>query len=504
MREWIHVIDSDYRIVLANKAYQDILQKILPNRERYLGQTIFEWAPFLQDKVQDEYRKIFETGEILSRVDENFVEDQRFIVETIKLPVVVQNQVRYVLTIMRDITTEVLMNEQLHNAKKMEALQLVTGGIAHDFNNILMGILTGTDLALMNKNIEPQLAEDLLKIKESARQMSKTVEDLSILSSHRPKRMEPMDISQIITKFLASPELLTRKKSKPLISIEFHVPETPIYLECSENQIYKAIMNLILNAFDAIENSGKIAITLQKSDLVEPYFGYEKIAPGQYCRIGIKDTGKGISPDLMKKIFEPFFTTKNDLSRTGRGLGLFVVWSVIKNHKGYVDVESQVGQGTTFSLFIPIRKDLQLMTTKTPKGLPLGNLEKILVVDDSMDQLVLVTKILSRLNYTPLIAASGEEAIQKYPEMHPDMILLDMLMPNLNGLDTMKKILEINPQQPIIICSGFAHSDQIEEARSLGAKYLQKPYQIQDLAEMLHGLFSVNLRPDPNTNAGDQ
>ena len=215
----------------------------------------------------------------------------------------------------------------------------------------------------------------------------------------------------------------------------------------------------------------------------KPVYGYDHISEGDYVVLSITDTGKGIPISNLKRIFEPFHTNKV-MGRSGSGLGLSVVWGTVKDHQGYIEVQSKEGKGSTFTLYFPVTREE--ITTETPDmsmSEYMGRGESILVVDDVKGQRELATAMLKKLNYKVESAASGEHAVEYLKKHKADLIVLDMILdPDMDGLDTYMAVLKIHPKQKAIIVSGFSESDRVNAAQALGAgAYVKKPYVIEKL-----------------------
>jgi len=242
-------------------------------------------------------------------------------------------------------------------------------------------------------------------------------------------------------------------------------------------------MNLVSNAAEAINGSGEVTIRSENRYLDLPIQGYDTLYEGDYTVLTISDTGSGISADDLGKIFEPFYT-KKVMGRSGTGLGLAVVWGTVKDHNGYIDVQSEERKGTTFTLYFPVTREER---TGDKKALLLeayiGRGESILVVDDIAEQRELALSMLSRLGYQVNAVQGGEEAVAYLHSNSVDVVVLDMIMdPGMDGLDTYRRILEINPTQKAIIVSGFSHTDRVTKAQELGAgAYVRKPYVLENL-----------------------
>jgi CheY-like chemotaxis protein len=245
----------------------------------------------------------------------------------------------------------------------------------------------------------------------------------------------------------------------------------------------KSFINLVSNAAEAMSDGGLITIETRNQYLDKPVSGYDEIREGDYVVLSVSDTGDGISAGDLKRIFEPFYTKKS-MGRSGTGLGLAVVWGTVKDHHGYINVVSEVGKGTTFTLYFPVTRE-EIIPEQLPASAIeyMGKGESILIVDDVKEQRELAVTILRRLNYNSATASSGEEAVEYLRTRAFDLIILDMIMEQgMDGLDTYRKILEIRPHQKAIIVSGFAVTQRVTEAQVLGAgAYVKKPYLSEKL-----------------------
>jgi two-component system, cell cycle sensor histidine kinase and response regulator CckA len=245
----------------------------------------------------------------------------------------------------------------------------------------------------------------------------------------------------------------------------------------------KALFNLASNASEAMPNGGTLTIRTFNQYLERPIRGYDEVKKGDYAVLSVSDSGEGISDADLMRIFEPFYT-KKVMGRSGTGLGLAVVWGTVKDHRGYITVQSEEGKGSTFTLYFPVTREgitKEEVTVAISKYMGKG--ETILVVDDLKGQRDLAEEMLKKLHYRVTTASSGEEALAYLKARQVDLLVLDMIMdPGMDGLDTYKKILEIRPGQKAVIVSGFSESDRVSSAQALGAGvYVKKPYIIEKL-----------------------
>jgi CheY-like chemotaxis protein len=245
----------------------------------------------------------------------------------------------------------------------------------------------------------------------------------------------------------------------------------------------KTLFNLVSNGCESMPKGGILTIRTASQYLEKPIEGYDEVRKGDYVVLSVSDMGGGISEADLKRIFEPFYT-KKVMGRSGTGLGLAVVWGTVKDHDGYINVQSEEGKGSTFTLYFPAtREEITSEHEPVPVSQYMGKGESILIVDDVEEQRNLAADMLKKLNYRISSVASGEEAVM-YLKSHPcDLLILDMIMdPGMDGLDTYKRVLEIFPKQKAIIVSGFSESDRVHAAQALGAgAYVRKPYFIEKL-----------------------
>lgn len=392
------------------------------------------------------------------------------------------------------------LREKLANAQRMESLGVLAGGVAHDLNNILGPLVGYPELIKRRLPENSPVRDQIAKIEESAKRAAEVVQDLLTMGRRGRYEMDHTSINNIISSYLDSPDY-TRQKSR------FPNVETVAYLDSSIPSVYgsdthlsKVIMNLVINALDAMPDGGSLSIKTECRYLDRLLGGYTNIEPGRYCIITVSDTGIGIDEADTKRIFDPFFSKKK-LGKSGSGLGLAVVYAVVKDHNGYVDVISELTKGSDFIIYLPaIESDKTVGTVKPVYDIK-GD-ESILVVDDVAEQRDLAVTLLSSLGYQMSSVTNGREAVEYLKTNTCDVVVLDMIMePDFDGLDTYRKIIEMYPGQKAVIVSGFSLTDRVREAEKLGVtKYVKKPYTMQKLGkairEVLAGSFPVpNAQP---------
>ncbi|MHC4883771.1 MAG: ATP-binding protein [Planctomycetota bacterium] len=400
------------------------------------------------------------------------------------------NRDRRIVSIISDITQrkqaeEDLLStqEQLHQAQKMESIGHLAGGVAHDFNNQLAIIMGYSDIL----SSCPLNQEAITKYGESIRTAARRSADLTrqLLAFARKGNFQavPLDIHKIIGEVV---DMLHHSVDKK-ITIKQHLNAYPSTITGDPSQLQNAILNLGINARDAMPKGGELLFRTTSHEVSgsaeEQSTG---LKPGPHVLIQVSDSGTGIPEDVLESIFEPFFTTK-DIGK-GTGMGLAAVYGTLQSHQGAVTVDTEIGKGTTFNLYLPLLQEGSDETTADVEAvLPKGK-GCILIIDDEEPVAEMAGTMLKALGYGVTIATSGREGISIYERAHDqvDLILLDMVMPDLNGQETCQQLRTINPEVRILISSGhnLTNTDwSFTEADSLG--FIQKPYLIGDLARQL-------------------
>jgi PAS domain S-box-containing protein len=385
--------------------------------------------------------------------------------------------------VIEDITDRIQLEKSLQRAQKMEAIGTLAGGVAHDLNNILSGIVSYPELLLMDLPENNPLRGPLETIQNSGKRAAAIVQDLLTLARRGVSISEIVNLNDITSEYLRSPEFDKLKAFHPLAKIQTHFETSLLNIIGSPVHLLKTIMNLVSNAAEAMPDGGEILISTKNIYIDRPLRGYDEIEEGDYVVLTVSDTGIGIAEDEIGKIFEPFYT-KKVMGRSGTGLGMAVVWGTVKDHNGYINVESTLGKGTTFKLYFPVTRK-QKVEAKLLNKLSdcKGNGESILVVDDIKEQREIASKILSQLGYSVKSVPSGEEATRLLEREKVDLIVLDMVMPpGIDGLETYKRIINLHPEQKAIIASGFSETERVKEAQQLGVGcYVKKPYTIEKI-----------------------
>jgi CheY-like chemotaxis protein len=293
-----------------------------------------------------------------------------------------------------------------------------------------------------------------------------------------------LNLNTVVSEYLKSPEFKKLQTYHPLVKVEACQNPDLKNISASPVHIFKTVMNLISNAAEAMPDGGNIRISTENRYLKKPFEGYTTIAAGSYAVLSISDSGTGIAQEDLERIFEPFFTKKK-MGRSGTGLGMAVVWGTVNDHKGFIDIHTKEGEGTTFTLYFPIthaksKKEKPAISINDLKG----HGESILVVDDVKEQRDVAYEILKKLDYSVMSVASGEKAIEYLKDNSADLLVLDMIMsPGMDGLETFRRVCGIVPDQKAVIVSGFTETEKVRQAQALGAgAYVKKPYSVETIA----------------------
>ncbi len=384
--------------------------------------------------------------------------------------------------IARDITEHKILQQELVQAQKMEAVGNLAAGVAHDLNNVL-GMLVGyPELMKLDMAEDAPHRETLTIIEQSGLKAAAIVQDMLTIARRKVDVSEVFSVNRVVGEYLDSPEFKGLGENNPLIHLEtelspelFNVTGSPLHLS-------KAIMNLVGNAAEAMPAGGRILVKTGNRYFDTPFNAYESIPEGEYVRLSVIDDGVGISEEDLPKIFEPFYTKKR-MGRSGTGLGMSVVWSTVKDHGGYIDIRTREGEGTRFDLHFPATREKAAEKRGRITLEDYVGTERILVVDDVAEQSEIAVKMLGKLGYSVTSVSSGEAAVTYLADRNVDLLVLDMVMPpGMDGLETYRRIIRSHPGQKAIIASGFTESDRVKSLQALGAgAYVRKPYTLEKI-----------------------
>lgn len=386
----------------------------------------------------------------------------------------------------REMTNQIKLEEQLRHSEKMRAIGQLSGGIAHDFNNLLTGIIGCANY--LKKHIGPNatLLEYVENILITGRRAATLTSQLLAFSRHEKPRLSEIDLNILVSEVIN----LLKHTIDPRIRMHKDFKISQAIIEGDESQLHNAILNLAVNARDAMPSGGNLYFTTDFQDFTKENCvnEFSTLKPGKYIVLSIKDTGCGIPPELITHIFEPFFTTKE--KGKGTGLGLAAVYGTVHSHHGCITVQSQVSSHTIFSMYLP-QLNKKIISSEYIENLSVKenqNKRRVLVVDDEILLCTLACESLNDAGYVTIAAYNGIEALNIYKTEHQniDIVLVDMLMPNMNGPQLLEKMYEINPALKAIIVSGFAGNLEFKDfIKNKKLPFLQKPYEEKNLLKVI-------------------
>jgi len=375
----------------------------------------------------------------------------------------------------------------------MESLGTLSGGIAHDFNNILGIIMGYTDMALSQKDKGSDEYDQLNEVLKATSRAKDLVQQILTFSRRSEEKKQLLQVGLIVKE--ASKML--RATLPSTIELKMNVTSSAVVL-ADPTQMHQVLMNLCTNAAHAMqENGGILEVSLTDTLLKPediPYF--PDLQPGPHVKLTVKDSGTGMNSAILDRIFDPFFTTKE--KGVGTGLGLSVVHGIVKSHGGSIEVSSLPGKGTTFHVFFPGMKKAPVTEAAVPTPIPRGR-ERLLVVDDEPALAKAVKRMLERLGYQVDFRTNGIEALEAFRKQSPkkrfDLVITDMTMPHLTGIDLAKELLDFDPNVAIILCTGFSEKADAEKAERIGIQgFLMKPVVLRELAEMVRKVLDEKIK----------
>ncbi len=392
---------------------------------------------------------------------------------------------RYVmLRIATDISLVKEMENKLQHALKMESIGTLAGGIAHDFNNLLMGIQGRTSLIGTVVESTHPVMEHARFIEEHVKSASNLTKQILGFARGGTYLVKVVDLNVLVNK---SCEMFGRTKKELVIQTLFH--ETSLKAKIDESQIEQVLLNLFINAWQAMPGGGELYIETGQILLEQEDADLHGLQPGQYCCIAVTDNGIGMDETTRQQVFDPFFTTKE--KERGTGLGLASAYGIAKNHQGIITVESRPGEGSTFRIFLPFSTEAVELSTRVDLDVVRGK-ETILLVDDELMIREVGQKMLETLGYTVLLAENGENAIDIMRDNNEqiNLVILDLIMPGMDGGETLDKLLELNQDMPVLLSSGYSKTEYAISVMARGCcGFLQKPFRLNDLSVYLRKIL---------------
>lgn len=461
----------------------------LSEPEMIVGKNDFDlpWPQAESEAYRADDRQVMISGQPKRNIVEPLLMDngKRIWIETTKVPLFDgRDKVYGVLGVFDDITDRHKLEEQLRQSQRLEAMGTLAGGIAHDFNNILVPILGYAEMVLSELPPESETARNQSAVIKAAYRARDLVAQILAFARQGEHEQRPLQLQPVIKEVLK----LLRATIPSTIEIHQDLASATGVVSADPTQIHQVIMNLCTNAYHAMEETGgvlRVALnSFEVDNRTEITRGFN-LSPGRYLHLEISDTGCGMDKELCQRIFEPYFTTK--VKGKGTGLGLAMVHGIVKSLNGHISVYSEPGQGSCFHVYLPeeVKENNDSPIAVLKDGLPHGQ-ERIMVVDDEPEIVTLTKKMLERLGYRVTVCDSSEEAwkrLQSEPDAF-DLLLTDMTMPKLTGIELAQRYISIKPDAAVVICTGFSGIVNEEKAKTLGVKeFLMKPVLLQDLAQ---------------------
>lgn len=460
------VIGKNVQIILDKSSQGSSFQKI--------HSAISEGEPFRRFvTVQRKDKSLFLSNMLVSQVKDSLGMEQ-------SLAIFIQ-----------DVSKEKLLEKQLQQAQKLEAIGTLAGGIAHDFNNIISAILGYTELISEENDLSSNLQEHLAEIKGAGLRASSLVTQILSFSRNSEQRKFDVEIEPIIKEL----EKMLWAMLPSTITIETKIGDNLGQLHAQPTQIHQLLMNLCINSFHAMEKSGgtlTISAQMTNSNKQKSESGPTPFSAPRMC-LSVQDTGVGMETEIKEKIFQTFFTTKKPGS--GTGLGLSIVQDIVGSYGGKIEVQSTPGEGTTFDMYLPVVKGKAIDKTQRSSQTFKGNNEHLLWVDDEKALAHLYQMFFTQLGYKVSSFTDSAEALQFFynSEEDIDLVITDQTMPQFTGGELISRILKTHPKLPIILYTGYSSIFTSKDAEYLGvAKYLQKPFSNSEMAKIIHDLLEKN------------
>jgi nitrogen-specific signal transduction histidine kinase/CheY-like chemotaxis protein len=389
-----------------------------------------------------------------------------------------------ILNFLRDVTELRRLEAQVQAAQRMESLGTLAGGIAHDFNNLLMGIQGRTSLMLERRDATDAMCKQLREIEDYVKSASDLTRQLLGIARGGTYEMKPSDLNHIVEK---SVEMFGRTRKEIVIDTSYQ--DDVWTVEADRGQIEQVLLNLLVNAWQAMPQGGSIFIKTENIELSKSAVQPHGVAPGRYVRVSVRDTGIGMDESVRERVFDPFFTTKE--RGRGTGLGLAAAYGIMKNHGGFIAVVSEKDRGSTFSICIPVSNKTVTVEKEPALGVVQGR-GVILLVDDEQVILDVGTELLRELGYDVLVCRSGVEAVDVFNENRErvSLIILDMIMPDMNGGETFDRIRNIEDSAKILLSSGYSLGGEAQDIMEKGCNgFIQKPFNLEILSQKIHDII---------------
>jgi len=381
------------------------------------------------------------------------------------------------------------LSQKLARSERMESLGLLAGGVAHDLNNILGPIVGYPDLILHDLEPNHPVRDDVIELKKSALRATDVISDLLTMSRRGNYKLEPVFLEDIVKDHLTSATFKELDASNPGIEcVPVFNLEARMPIEGSTSHLSQVIMNLVRNSYEAMHGRGVLSIHLEAKSFESDTKGnYESISAGDYVLLRVSDTGEGIPKEHLDKIFEPFFSSKT-MGASGSGLGLSVVYGIVKDLRGTIDISTKIGEGTEFRLYFPMKPDMKVVAPEPVQTNAFHFSNSILVVEDVEEQQKLAVRILRSFGMDVVTVGSGHGALEHMKNRPFDIVMIDMVLEDeeFDGLATFRAVRKVNSRQACLLVSGFSVKDRVDTCLAEGAfGFVKKPFTIQELGSQI-------------------
>jgi PAS domain S-box-containing protein len=478
----IFIKDRALKYVLVNPSVEALFGKTSAEIVGLSDGELFGEAAERQTREMD-YRVL--DGEMVEVESSEIINGTAVTLHVVKVPMFDDaGEITGICGIARDITQTRQLEAQLLQAQKMEAIGTLAGGIAHDFNNLLMGIQGHISLMLMDTSSDHPHGAHLTGVEDMIRSGATLTRQLLGFARGGKYEVKPTDLNDLIRK---SSDMFGRTKKE--IKITRREQDGLWVVDADRGQIEQVLLNMYVNAWQAMPGGGEMTLSTQNMILDELFVKPHKAKPGRYVKISITDTGIGMDEPTRQRVFEPFFTTKG--RGRGTGLGLASAYGIIRNHGGFITLYSERGHGTAFNLYLPVSASGAVVDAALERQVIRGT-ETILIVDDEDIVLNVGVEVLKTLGYQVLSARGGPEAIEIYRQKagEIDMVILDMIMPEMGGGRVFDAMKGINPAVKVLLASGYSLNGQASNILSRGCGgFIQKPFSIIDLSKKIREIL---------------
>ena len=482
------VLDHDLRYVRINGKLAEM--NGLPIAA-HLGRTVREVLPELAETVEPQLRTVLDTGQPIVGIEVRGETPAAPGVERIWIehwfPVRTSDGRTIGINIAaEEVTEQRRTQEQLQMAHRLEAVGRLAGGVAHETNNQMTVVLGCANFALRHASVPAAVRSDLEQIRKAAERTASITSQLLAFGRRQVSRPEVTDLAAAVRRM----QPILERTLGPLTALELDLGDASTPATVDPGQFDQVLLNLVMNGRDAMALGGRlvIAATTRRMDGVggERFVG-EEIVPGDYVRIAVRDTGQGMDENTLRRAFEPFFTTKG--VGQGSGLGLSMVYGIVRQNGGYISVSSQVGKGTTFVLYFPEAPARVVSGERPAKGRPTGSPRTILLVEDDPNVRAILVRELESHGYRVLEAEGGRQALERVRQHTGslDAVITDVQMPGLDGRSLADALREVRPEVPVLFMSGHPDGEMIRDLNASGQPFLQKPFTGEELASLVDG-----------------